>query len=304
MSPLAEQIVGEIRTEVAKKIEWRERMFDPQDSFTLTKYFKPRVYRDGRTRKNVDGNHDKMFNRLAGKSKMAGRPAIDVLKLRRSIRNKNKKPMLKTEIGDFLMYGGEWQMVFSVSEGQSKLTQTNGKVTIVNRVMNDTFLKQHLGQAGLENFLQTNNLTLEQLNNVPASETKDDSNMKANTKKKLEEGKKSSPRGGLAAEVAARKAQEAKGGNAKASEKPSEILAQSQSRTKGRLGQLFGFSVVRCVAAAGKAGATFEQTMAALKKNSINAKESTVKQNLRLGKTGKIIGAELTEAQLAEFLAV
>ena len=55
--------------------------------------------------------------------------------------------------------------------------------------------------------------------------------------------------------------------------------------------------------AAGKAGATFEKTSTVLKKHKINAKDSTIKQNLRGGANGKGEGATLTKEQLAEFTA-
>ena len=75
--------------------------------------------------------------------------------------------------------------------------------------------------------------------------------------------------------------------------------AELAGNSRGRLGTLFGNSVVRCVIAAGKAGATFEAVMAGLKEAGITAKESTVKQNLRLGANGKLVGADLTKEQLA-----
>ncbi len=116
------------------------------------------------------------------------------------------------------------------------------------------------------------------------------------------------PRGGLAAQVAA--AKEGLAGvatKARRSRSATSTPRVRRSRAKvtaepatdgvapkpaistharGKLGQLFGFSVVSCIKAAGRDGATLEEVKNGMAALGLKAKPATIAQNLRLGKNG------------------
>jgi len=303
MSPLAEQIAVQIREEVAGKVERRNRLYHVDDSFDTSEYVRPRIFRNRNT-KSVDSKNNPVKNQPATKNK------------------NNQQMKIKLNVGDEIILDAWPQMVIWTDETKARVSKPDGETRLLKINQPDCLLRTKATEGSLKMFLLDNALSLESLNNKKAGEEKDETVMKKkNIEQKLKEGAKNPPRGGLAAEVAKRKAAEKAAEKAagtaktdkKATPKPTgvaetakEALATSKGRTKGRLGALFtnedgsgGHSVVRCVAAAGEAGAEFDKVMAALKVLGVVPKESTVKQNLRLGKTGKIEGANLTKEQLA-----
>ena len=73
-------------------------------------------------------------------------------------------------------------------------------------------------------------------------------------------------------------------------------------RIRGRLGQLWGHSVVRVIMAAGAAGASKEKIDEMLRKHGIKAAAGTIVANRRCGVNG-MHGADLAPEQLKEFEA-
>lgn len=94
---------------------------------------------------------------------------------------------------------------------------------------------------------------------------------------------------------------------AKAGPKQSQIQQQPPPRPvgnpgRGRLGSLYGTSVVRVIMACGARGMTKDEVKASLAKKGIEAKDSTIAQNLRVGKKDKQ-GATLTKDDWKDFLS-
>lgn len=79
------------------------------------------------------------------------------------------------------------------------------------------------------------------------------------------------------------------------------VASQPKPEKPSRNGALFGSSICRVAMTAGAAGVTYEQFSAVLKKHGLTISEATARQNLRLGKSGKMQGAVLTKQQLDEF---
>lgn len=180
-------------------------------------------------------------------------------------------------LGDEIEYEGEWLIITQINEKQARGVNNKYEAKLIEREVSDhlifgTRATEPERVVKLSNFLGA----------LTAARAQEVTQPIGSTDKEMESGnsmKSTTTRG-----------------------RRSASTGTNEPRSKGRLGQLFGHSVVRCIAAAGKAGADYEHTVAALKKHKISAKESTIKQNLRLGKNGTIKGAELTKEQLADFL--
>lgn len=289
MSPLAENIATQIRHEVAGKVEHRNRLFKKDDGFLLSRYVTPRRF----TNKNVDSKRNRVQDSVT--------------------KNKNMKTVLK--VGDYLQLYGITHMTVWVDETKARIAQATGHTTIISRSINSHFVVPNCTEADLNAFLTHNALSLEKLNTKPAGEEKDETvTATKKVEKKLETGRKSPPRGGLAAEVEARKLAEKAKTSPKRTRKATPAVSgdknttdaarlSGKGRTKGRCGALFGHSLCHAMRGAGAAGVTYEQAKAYLKENSILMGDATLIASIRVGRNGKMDGANLTTAQIDEIKA-
>lgn len=85
-------------------------------------------------------------------------------------------------------------------------------------------------------------------------------------------------------------------------EKQSKSAPVVEIRTKGKLGQLLGHSVISVMRALGKHGADFKQISAVLKAHKIEAAERTIRGAIRRGKKGESKIADLPEKDIKALL--
>jgi hypothetical protein len=204
-----------------------------------------------------------------------------------------RKGLVKLEPGDQLCYRGEICTVTEVAEKTATIGSPDGNDYQEKRWVNESFFRccggVNLNQPGHNREEALKQFLAQRPSPLPEAQTSDES-----TQEKVTEMKSRTK-----SVKSSRKTKPA----SKKSTATTKAAAVNQVRSKGKLGQLFGHSVVRVVVRAGAEGVEFDRVVAVLKAHKIDAKESTIKQNLRLGKTGALIGAELTKEQLAEFKA-
>lgn len=237
-----------------------------------------------------DNYGDLMF----GKVKQTTRPQAEQLK---QLMGKSKgKATL--ERGDQLGWNGAWHIVIAVAAASAIIANADKKTTRIPRTVNDYFLKKPRYSVEQRSVLIDRYPELFALADNPVD--KDETEITAEAQSpgsqpvptnqgetESEDGMKT--RNNTAPATSRRRAR-----------KPAEPTDVSVGRTSGELGALFGHSVCAVMMAAGKAGATFEQATEVLKKHKLKAADSTVKQNLRIGKKRDTV-VELTKEQLQEF---
>lgn len=194
---------------------------------------------------------------------------------------------------------------------QSEFTVDRGSVNIATHVEPESIVER-LGEGGLKEFLASQTARRRGAVAGGAEETNDKYErliiMAAKLRALKGEKKTTKARGGLAADAANAAAET--GTSAKrqrtrkvASASPSASGAEP-SHSRGKLGQLLGFSVVSVIQRLGKEGVNIAHAQAIVKAQGIPAKPATVAQNVRLGKNGKGKSvAPLTEEQLKGLIA-
>lgn len=214
----------------------------------------------------------------------------------------NAKVPLK--VGDAITYEGYGCRVTRAEPGYARVLNEGGNSFVVENPIPEVYVEApHGAVRPLQDLLAAFAAWREEFEK-PISEKEKKSMSKNAT------SSKPAPRGGLAAVDKEIKAEQKctdvehcpKPKHERKAKTPESVKAfmDTKSHSSGRLGQLFGSSVVRVVMTLAKKGATFDQIVAGLKKHKINPAASTIKQNMRLG-VANVPGAELTKEQLEEF---
>jgi hypothetical protein len=232
---------------------------------------------------NVDISRDRLFERR-GEAGVA-----DFLAEQAEAKSGKHKDKIKAECGDMLCYEGGFCTVFQVTADGCVLGDLDGNVWQDDRWLSEFFFRDCVCHqlVRLNEKERAENLVhflSQRKSPLPETETSDETETPhiETVKTKTDKSKKSEQ------EVFKTRADAPVASKAEKSAKPSRSNA------------LFGSSICRVAMTAGAAGVTYEQFAAFITKSGLEISEATARQNIRLGKSGKMVGAVLTKQQIEE----
>ena len=207
--------------------------------------------------------------------------------------------MVKLELGDALCYHGERCTVIAVVEDGALLSDAAGNEYEEAREVNeflfaDCSCKGHVA-GRLDAAGRAENLKQHLVARAAASQAAAANGPAATVNNNTETKKEPVMKKAVKAVKTEKQPKQ---------EKPKRAAEQiKEGHATTRANQLFGSSICRVAMTAGAAGVTCKQFMKVLKKYNLTLAEGTINQNLRIGRAGTMVGAQLSKDQMAEFKA-
>lgn len=252
---------------------------------------------------NVDISRDRLFERR-GEAGVA-----TFLAEQAETKSGKHKGKIKAECGDRLCYEGGVCTVFQVTADGCVLGDLDGNVWQDDRWLSEFFFRDCVCHqlVRLNEKERAENLVhflSQRKSPLPETETSDETETPHIEIMKTEKDAPKNSRAGRHERRAAAKPTPFKTRAdapvpAKDASEGKDTLKASPAPVNGSSKKLFDASIVRVAMTAGAKGATLENVMACIKAHGLDAKESTVKANMRHGKNG-MEGAKLTTEQLKE----
>jgi len=232
-----------------------------------------------------------------------GQAALDKFNNDAKEKDKSRKGFIQTEPGDVLCHGGEIRTVVSVTDKWCTIGSLDGEEFAEPRWLNEFFFRDctchqlvrldaDARAANLKQFLaQRKSPLVEDQTSDEAVTT--ETEMKTKSKTSSAATRNVSTKGKRTTKPKAAKPAAAK------SKRAAEQIADGKSSVAKN--KLFGASLCRVAMTAGAAGISYEKFVEVMQKYGLSLSEGTIRQNMRIGKAGTMVGAVLTKEQLAEF---